>query len=67
MVEFKEGEVVIIGTGQAGTVISLNKDYCVLLANGDLWYGFESQMRYPQSKEDLDACPLNVDRFADRK
>lgn len=66
MREYKEGTVVIVGTGQAGTVIGVHKEYCVLLANGNLWYGFESQMREPQSQEDLDNCPLEVDRFKDR-
>lgn len=66
MIKYNEGDVVIVGTQQAGTVISLYKQYCVLLANGNLWYGFESQMHYPTNQEELDACPLEVDRFLNR-
>jgi len=66
MIKYEEGEVVIVGTGQAGTVIGLYKQYIVLLANGNLWYGFESQMHRPTSREELDLCPLETDRFATR-
>lgn len=66
MNEFAPGTVVIVGTGQAGTVIWLNKEYWVLLANGDFWHGFESQMHEPQSQEELKAAKYDVDRFEGR-
>jgi hypothetical protein len=69
MSRFEEGTVVICATGQAGTVIDdQNKDNLwVLLANGNIWHGAEFQCREPQSQEDLDACPLDVDRFEERE
>lgn len=67
MNEFNEGMVVIVGTGQAGTIIGISSDQVsVLLANTDLWYGHKGLIREPQSAEDLSAAPFNVDRFKDR-
>jgi hypothetical protein len=66
MNNFEEGSVVIVSTGQAGTIVDKGKDICVLLCNGDLWFGFETQIRTPQDPEDLAACPLDVDRFEGR-
>lgn len=63
----EEGIVVICGTSQAGTVIlNTSGNLMVLLANGNIWYGPSSQCRLPQNKEDLDSCPLEVDRFEGR-
>jgi hypothetical protein len=63
----EEGSVVICGTSQAGTVVMNAKgDLMVLLTNGNIWFGPSSQCRLPQSREDLDACPLEVDRFEGR-
>ena len=61
-----EGTVVIVGTGQAGTIVEMGKDVWVLLANYNLWIGPFHQIREPQSAEDLAACPLEVDRFIGR-
>lgn len=66
MQKFSEGEVVIVGTGQAGTIWFIKNDIVVLLTCGEIWYGMDSQLRYPQDQADLDACPLNADRFATR-
>lgn len=64
--EIKEGDVVIVGTGQAGTLINTGSQFAVLLRNGDLWYGHPGLVRIPQSQEDLDAAPIEFDRFATR-
>jgi hypothetical protein len=65
--DIKEGDVVIVSTGQAGTYCCEGKDQvCVLLANGCLWYGRFHEMRKPQSQEDLETAVLEVDRFKDR-
>lgn len=67
MSEINEGTVVIAGTGQAGTLIQNDPDNVwVLLRNGDIWYGPAHQIREPQSQEELDAAPLEFDRFASR-
>ena len=64
MTKFNVGDVVICGTGQAGTLLSLaGRDASVLLANTELWHGMDSQMRHPQDEADLAACPLNVERL----
>lgn len=61
-----EGDVVIVGTGQAGSIIHIGNDIWVLLANANLWIGPSHQVRFPQSQEDLDSCPKEVDRFTQR-
>lgn len=67
MKEILVGEVVITGSGQAGTYIGIESGQaCVLLANGCFWYGNPREMRLPQSSEDLAAAPLEVDRFEGR-
>ena len=59
-----EGKVVIVSTGQAGTLIQIDgKDVWVLLRNLDIWTGKLSQIFEPQSKEHLDACPIDVPRI----
>lgn len=62
-----EGMVVIIPSGQAGTISYIDSDIYVFLANGDLWHGTANMIHEPQSREHLDACPLNVDRFEERE
>ena len=62
MEKFSEGDVVICGTGQAGTVCQLGPNLWVLLTNGYIWCGSESMARYPQDQADLDAAPLNIDK-----
>jgi hypothetical protein len=66
MEKYSEGDVVIVATGQAGTVCAIGRELCVFLANGDLWYGMDSTCRFPQDKADLDAAPREVDRFKGR-
>lgn len=67
MTHFSEGDVVICGTGQAGTVISTDgRDLCVLLANGEIWYGSDSHCYHPDD-DTLAAAPLEVDRFDTRE
>lgn len=68
MTEINEGAVVIVATtGQAGTFVGQNSQHAgVLLANGDMWYGHAGEMREPQDQADLDAAPLEVDRFKNR-
>lgn len=62
------GDVVIVPTGQTGTLWTLNDDeICVILKNCDLWYGQEYEVRLPSSKKELKACVLNVDRWKGRK
>lgn len=58
-----EGDVVLLlSSGQAGTITSLtNESASVLLRNGYLWHGPVSQLRFPQSQEDLDAAPIDVE------
>ena len=68
MINFIEGDVVICVTGQAGTLIQIsNQDVWVLLANGNIWTGLLHDVRRPQNKEDLDSCPLEVERFEKRE
>ena len=62
MNDFIEGDVVIVNSGQAGTVIGIGPDLSVLLVNGDIWHGKHGMARYPQDQADLDACPLNVEK-----
>jgi len=64
MSSFNDGDVVICGTGQSGTIIQLDgSESWVFLLNGDIWVGAIHQIRFPQDAEDLIACPLNVDRL----
>jgi len=66
--EFVEGQVVICGTGQCGTIAQKSgKEIWILLRNGDLFVGQDYQIRVPQSQEDLDSCPLNVDRVETKR
>lgn len=67
MRDFQEGDVVIVSTGQAGTYLGgTTENSWVLLANGDIWHGLINMLRKPQDQGDLEACPLDVDRFAHR-
>lgn len=67
MNEISVGSVVIVSTGQAGTLLEMNGvKSCVLLANGDMWHGHSGQAREPQDQADLDAAPLEYDRFEGR-
>jgi hypothetical protein len=61
----KEGVIVIVcSTGQAGTVVqNNNNELWILLANGDICVCQANRVRLPQSQEDLDACPLDVERI----
>jgi len=66
MSDFQEGEVVIVKTGQVGTLIQEGSDVWVLLQNGDIWTGPVHGVRYPQDEADLEACPMEVERFVDK-
>jgi len=58
-----EGDVVICATSQAGSIVQIDgKNVWVLLRNHDIWTGLLSQTYKPQSKEHLDACPIDVAR-----
>ena len=64
MNDFRDGEIVIVATSQAGTMVLNDKTNCwVLLANGDIWTGAPHDVRYPQDDADLAACPLNFQRL----
>ena len=64
--EFEEGDVVVCATTQAGTVVQIADKLWVLLANGDFWFGPETQCDFPQDQAHLDASPREVDRFKGR-
>ncbi len=67
-IELEEGHVVIVSTSQAGTIVQLcGTDAWVLLQNNDLWVGPQKQCQFPQSREHLDACPVDVERFEERE
>jgi hypothetical protein len=64
MNDFVVGKVVIVGTGQAGTIVeSIKRDVWVLLRNNDVWVGPTSHIRFPQDEADLAACPIDVERL----
>lgn len=64
MDKYKPGDVVIVKTGQAGTIWwILPHETCVLLRNGDIWYGAEYDIRFPSSKKELKSCPIDVDKW----
>lgn len=68
MAQLKDGDVVIVGSGQAGTVIeNVRGSVVVLLANYDLWTGPSTQVHIPTSPEELAQAPLEVDRFEHRE
>lgn len=63
MDKIKVGDVVVCPTGQAGTVDEvLGSDTWVILRNGNIWVGPTKYLRLPQGTDDLDSCPVEVDR-----
>ena len=65
---FQEGQVVICGSTQAGTITGKDgSNLWILLNNGDIWVGPYHQCRYPQDEADLAAAPLNVDRLESKR
>jgi spermidine/putrescine-binding protein len=59
--------VVIVSNGQAGTVwYTTESEVVVLLANGDIWYGPSYETRIPSSREELAACPRDINKWKDR-
>ena len=65
---FKEGDVVIYLTGQAGTVTQITgQDVWILLRNADIKVGFIREIRFPQDQADLDACPIDVERVEPKR
>jgi hypothetical protein len=68
MNDFALGDVAICGSGQAGTIIQVDSnDLWILLRNGDIWTGRAHECRHPQSQEDLDAAPINVNRLESKR
>lgn len=65
--DHEEGTVVVVSTGQAGTVVQTGTEIWVLLANNDIWVGSSKQAFPPQSAEHLASCPLDVERFEERE
>lgn len=63
MSKVEENQVVMVSSGQAGTVCGFINGVMVLLRNGDIWYGSESECWEPTSPEELAAAILNVDKF----
>lgn len=58
---YKPGDMVIVSTGQCGTVWYITeKEVAVLLANMDIWYGAHYDVRLPSSEEELKACTKDV-------
>ena len=67
MNEFVEGSVIICGSGQAGSIVQIAEDVWVLLRNGDIWVGPQHRLRFPQSQEDLDQAPIDVERAEQKR
>lgn len=68
MNDINEGSVVIVNSGQIGTVVQLSGDAWVLLSNGNIWIGNPNMTHIPQSQEEIDlAAALNLDRFEGRE
>lgn len=62
-----QGSVVIVGTGQAGTVVEKwAEQVMVLLTNGEIWYGSAKHTYIPDA-DVLALAPLEVDRFEGRE
>ena len=61
--KLKPGTVVMVMTGQAGTIWAHDTQVAVLLQNGDIWYGIESGCWEPTSPEELAAAKQDFDRF----
>jgi len=60
-----EGSVVIVSSGQAGTLVARSgESVTVLLRSGYLWQGPINQCRIPQDEQDLAACPIHVERVS---
>ncbi len=64
-----EGSVVMVDTGQAGTVVERpsQSEVVVLLRNGDLWRGSVGKVWVPQSEEELGAAIEDVDRLGQQE
>jgi hypothetical protein len=64
----EEGQIVIsIRTGQSGTVVkNETDDLWVLLRNGDILVELSNMFRFPQGEEDLNSCPIDVERLESR-
>ena len=60
--------VVIVSTGQAGTIMQSSAGQLwVLLRNYDVWTGDSNRVRLPQDQADLDACPVDVERLESKR
>jgi len=59
--QLTQGSLVIVATGQAGTVLqNVEGTLYALLRNGDIWTGPPHQCRPPQDAEDLKAARLHA-------
>lgn len=64
MNKYKVGDVVIISSGQAGTIWHITDGIvAVILRCKDIWYGPEYEIRLPSSKKELKACPIELDKW----
>lgn len=64
----KEGDLTIVDTGQAGTVVQVSGTTIqVLLRSGEIWAGEVSRCREPQSPEDLAVAPIEVPRLEPKR
>ncbi len=64
----REGDVRIVPTGQAGSIVATSGDTVwVLLRSGELWVGPAVQVRESQSPEDLAAAPVTVERVEPKR
>ena len=68
MSKIKPGDVVIVSTNQAGTVWWIeNGEVAVMLRNKDIWYGNDYEVRIPSSKEELDSCIVDLEKWQKSK
>lgn len=68
MSKIKPGDVVIVTTNQAGTVWwILDGEVAVMLRNKDIWYGKDYEARIPSSKEELEACVVDLEKWQKSK
>ena len=66
----KEGTVVIVATGQCGTIVAIASAIygaIVLLRNGEMWQGPLAMCHEPQSAEEMESAPLEVEKEKPKK
>jgi hypothetical protein len=57
------GTVVMVITGEAGTIWANDGQIAVLLQNGNIWYGNDRECWEPTSTEELAGAKQDFDRF----